>query len=86
MRAASSGSVVPAMGLAGEGDGEANGMLELGKNCSGTGEGQIVVVGVLERGGVPGVDITTTEGMGDEAKRQTEKKRQTKREHKKDNY
>lgn len=68
MRAASSGSVVPAMGLAGEGAGEACGMLELFKDCSRTEEEQIAVFGVFVRGGVPGVDKTTTEGMGDGAK------------------
>lgn len=46
-------------------------MLELGKDCSGTEEGQIAAGGVFVRGGVPGVDSTTTEGMGDEAKQQT---------------
>lgn len=83
MRAASSGSVVPAMGLAGEGAEEAAGMLELGKDCSGIEEAQITVVGVFVRGGVPGADSTTTEGMGDEAKQQTGK-RQREREGKKD--
>lgn len=64
---ASSGSVVPAMGLAGEGAGEASGMLELDVDCSGTEAGQTTVVGVLVRGGVLGVDSSATEGTGDAA-------------------
>lgn len=74
MRVASSGLVVPAMGLAGDGAGEASGMLELGKECSGTEEGQMAVVGVFARGGVPGVDSMTTGGMGEETKWEREKK------------
>lgn len=57
------------MGLAGEGEGEACGMLgmpELDCDCSGAeGTEETTTTGVLVRGGVTGV-LGTTEGTGEE--------------------
>lgn len=73
MRAASSGLLVPAMGLAGEGAGEVNGMLQLVVDFSGTDEALWVVTSALVEGGVSGAGDTMTHGMGDITAQQMER-------------
>lgn len=72
---ASSGLLVPAMGLPGEGAGEATcGRAGTIGDSSGTGGAETGMTGELSTGDVSGTDDTKMEGTGDEARENTEKR------------